>query len=153
MRPRIIRLVLPLAALAAMTTGCGYRRPGLTQTRALVTLDGAAVAGAAVMLVPTAGGRPVSGVTDDAGHAVFSTFGSLDGVPAGDYRAVVSKRVLKGHAAKRLANDSMASFDDSDSDNLLPVRYSSHASTDLAVTVDGRAREIAIALRSEPAGK
>jgi hypothetical protein len=122
-----------------------------------VTLDGKPVAEAAVMLVPTAGGRPVSGVTDDAGRAVFSTYGSRDGIPAGDYKAVVSKRVLKESAAKKAAADnaadSMPLFAESDYDNLLPVRYASHASTDLVVTVDRGTREIALALRSEPAEK
>ena len=153
MLPATIRLFLAFALLSTLATGCGYRRPGLTQSQAVVTLDGEPVAGAAVMLVPTAGGRPVSGVTNDSGRAVFSTYGSHDGVPAGDYKAVVSKRVLKESAAKKAAADSMALFAESDYDNLLPVRYASHASTDLIVTVEGGTREIAIALQSEPAGK
>ena len=153
MRPHLIRLLLAFALLAAPAAGCGHRRPNLTKSRALITLDGEPVAGAAVMLVPTAGGRPVSGVTNDAGRAVFSTYGSRDGVPAGDYKAVVSKRVLKESAAKKAAADSMPLFAESDYDNLLPVRYASHASTDLIVTVEGGTREIAVALQSEPKGK
>jgi len=153
MRPRTLRPFLALALLALLSAGCGSHRPALMKTQALVTLDGKPVAEAAVMLVPTAGGRPVSGVTDDAGRAVFSTYGSRDGIPAGDYKAVVSKRVLKKSAAQKAAGDEMFLFSDSDYDNLLPIRYASHDSTDLTVTVDGGAREIAIALRSEPAGK
>ena len=153
MRPRTIRLLLTLALLAALTAGCGYRRPALTKSRALVTLDGEPVAGAAVMLMPTTGGRPVSGVTDDSGWALFSTFGSRDGIPAGEYKVVVSKLVLKEYAAKRAAADSMALFSDSDYDNLLPTRYASHTSTDLAVTVDRGTREITLALASKPVGK
>ena len=153
MPSRPIRLLLALALLTSLTAGCGSHRPALMQSQALVTLDGEPVAGAAVMLVPTAGGRPVSGVTDDAGRAVFSTYGSRDGIPAGDYKAVVSKRVLKESAAKKAAADSMPLFAENDYDNLLPVRYGSHASTDLIVTVDRGTREIAIALRSEPAEK
>ena len=157
MRPRTLRPLLALALLTVLTAGCGYRRPGLMPAQAVITLDGKPVAEATVMLVPTAGGRPVSGVTDDAGRAVFSTYGSRDGIPAGDYKAVVSKRVLKKSAAKKLAansaDDMIGLFTDSDYEDLLPVRYASHASTDLVVTVDRGTREIAIALRSEPAGK
>jgi hypothetical protein len=149
---RTFHLLFALALLSAFTAGCGSHRPALMPAQAVVTLDGEPVAGAAVMLVPTAGGRAVSGVTNDSGRAVLSTYGSRDGIPAGTYKAVVSKRVLKENAAK-LAADGMALFAESDFDNLLPARYASHASTDLTVTVEGRTREIVIALRSEPAGK
>jgi hypothetical protein len=154
---------VPLLAVLALISGCGYRRPALVRTAGVVTLDGEPVAEATVMLVPIGRGRAISGVSDKNGRLAFSTYGSRDGVPPGDYRAVVSKLVLTSKAARRVESmrargggsaeppdDVMLEFTDDDYRNELPAHYASIDTTDLAVTIDRRTRQIVLALVSTP---
>jgi hypothetical protein len=148
--------------LLAAGSGCGYRRPALTQSRGIVTLDGEPVAGASVMLVPLEPGRPVAGASDAGGRLVFSTYGSNDGIPPGRYKAVVSKLVPTKRAARKLeaararqaesddaAEEAMVELADDDYENLLPTRYATAATTDLVVTIDRSTRRITLALESD----
>jgi hypothetical protein len=150
-----------LLALLATIPGCGYRRPSLVVTEALVTLDGEPVPEASVLLVPIGGGRPISGGADQAGRLMFSTYGSRDGVPAGDYKAVVSKLVLTPKATRKIESlraragnseeamdDMLMGLSDDDYRNVLPARYASIETTDLAVTIDRRTRQIVLPLQS-----
>jgi len=151
-----------LSVLLTLIAGCGYQRPTLVRTEALVTLDGEPVAEAAVMLVPIGRGRAISGSANEAGRLFFSTYGSRDGVPPGDYKAVVSKLVLKPKAVRRIEsqrarlggsddaeNEVMMDLSDDDYRNVLPARYASIDTTDLAVTIDRRSRQIVLELVSE----
>jgi hypothetical protein len=160
--PQSYAAVAAVLLLLAAGSGCGYRRPALTQSRGIVTLDGEPVAGASVMLVPLEPGRPVAAVSDEVGRLVFSTYGSNDGVPPGRYKAVVSKLVPTKKAARKLeaarpqqaeaddqAEEAMVELDDDDYENLLPARYATAATTDLVVTVDRRTRQITLALETE----
>lgn len=149
--------------LAFAACGCGYRRPPLAQVEAIVTLDGEPVAGADVLLVPTGPGRAATGVTDDAGRLGFSAYASGDGIPAGTYQAVVSKRRLSRRGARKLessrsmpaqADDAspapMIEFADNDYENLLPDRYSSVDTSGIVVEIDFKTREITLPLVSSP---
>jgi hypothetical protein len=155
-----------LLALLAMIPACSYQRPPLVRTEAFVTLDGEPVAEATVMLVPIGGGRAISGAANGAGRLFFSTYGSRDGVPPGDYKAVVSKLVLKPKAVRRIesqrarlggADDALdeilMDLSDDDYRNVLPDRYARIDTTDLAVTIDRRSRQIVLALVSETPAK
>lgn len=151
--------------LLAMIPGCGYRRPALAPAKAVVTLDDKPVAGASVTLVPTVPGRPAMGTSDADGKVVFSTYGSRDGAPPGAYKAVVVKLVPTKKAAKRLeklrarqptesedGSEPMIEMQDDDFENLLPEKYAGIATTDLAVTIDWKIREIPLKLVSEVPG-
>lgn len=156
---RSIGLLLLLVA----TYGCGYRRPPLAQVEALVTLDGEPVAGADVLLVPTGSGRAARGLTDDAGRLGFSAYGSGDGIPAGTYRAVVSKRQLSKRGVRKMelfrsvpasnddaAPEPMIDLSDSDYENLLPDRYASVDTSGIIVEIDLKTRQITLPLESSP---
>jgi hypothetical protein len=157
---RSIGLLLLLVA----TYGCGYRRPPLAQVEALVTLDGEPVAGADVLLVPTGSGRAARGLTDDAGRLGFSAYGSGDGIPAGTYRAVVSKRQLSKRGVRKMeslrsmpassddaAPEPMIEFADSYYENLLPEQYATIATSGIVVKIDLTTRQITLPLVSSPA--
>lgn len=158
-RPSVVVCVGGVAL--ALLAGCGYRRPALLPTEAIVTLDGTPVAGASVMLVPNAAGRPAVGTSDAAGILMFSTYGSRDGVPPGDYKAVVTKLVPTKKARAKLEKlslrpaaegedgiEPMTEMQDDDYENLLPARYAAAGTTDLAVTIDRATRRITLALES-----
>lgn len=65
-----------------------------------VTLNGMPCpAGAMVMLVPVAGGRPSTGPTDAAGRFMLSTFGEKDGAVPGEHYVGVTLAKSDGPAA------------------------------------------------------
>lgn len=161
------RSVLAAALLLAVAMcGCGYRRPRLAQVEGIVTLDGESVGGADVLLVPIGPGRAASGVSNDSGRLRFSAYGSGDGIPAGRYKAVVSKRQLKKRAVRKVESlrskakatrdetsdepmaEPMLEFTDDDYENLLPGPYASADTSELVVAIDRRTRQIALALVS-----
>lgn len=156
------RVCLAGVVMLVAVAGCGYRRPGLLPTGALVTLDGKPVAGASVTLVPSKPGRPAMGMSDDSGRVTFSTYGSRDGVPPGEYKAVVTKLVPTKKAKAKLEKlsprpaaegeegaEPMTEMQDDDYENLLPARYAGIGTTDLSVTIDRATRRITLTLESE----
>ena len=87
-------LVLPLIA------ACGPSRPDTAPVNGNVTLDGKPIAGAQVMLVPTQGGRPGQGLTDEQGNFTIGTFEKDDGALLGPHNiTVTSKRRVGGSIA------------------------------------------------------
>lgn len=77
-------------SLVGACVGCGPDRPVLASVQGTVTLDGKPLAGAAVMLMPEAGGRPARGTTDEQGHFELTTFERGDGAIVGEQRVSVS---------------------------------------------------------------
>jgi hypothetical protein len=153
-------------AFLALIPGCWYRRPTLAPAKAVVTLDDTPVAGASVTLVPIKPGRPAMGTSDADGVVAFSTYGSRDGAPAGTYKAVVVKMVPTKKAVARLKKlhirkpaegddgvEGMMETQDDDYENLLPAKYASIGTTDLAMTIDWTTREIALRLVSAGPGR
>lgn len=93
-----------LICLTLSLGGCGGGAPDLPKTVPVsgkVTLNGVPCpAGATVMLIPVAGGRPSTGTTDSAGAFVLSTFGEKDGaVPGEHYVGVTLAEATGGPAA------------------------------------------------------
>jgi hypothetical protein len=83
-------------AAATFAAGCGSSGPKMTPVSGVVTLDGAAVEGAAVMLAPMAGGRPATGVTDAAGRFELRTLEEGDGALVGKHKVTVVKKTVTG---------------------------------------------------------
>jgi len=86
--------------LAATLTGCGKQRPDwlpeLYPMTIIIIQDGKPLEGASVQLIPSDSGRfAVSGTTDIAGQAVLKTSGQYSGVPAGQYKVVVTKTEIE----------------------------------------------------------
>ena len=75
-------------------TGCGYRRPPQVKRPEPWTLDGEPVAEASLTFIPDSG-RPAMAVTNADGEFQVSSFGGNDGLPAGSYRVIAIKEVLK----------------------------------------------------------
>jgi len=84
-----------LACLACLPSGCGPKELVLLPARGTVTLDGAAVADAAVLFQPTAGGPAASGQTDVSGNYELRT-NNRPGAVEGEHRVAVSKQVVTG---------------------------------------------------------
>jgi hypothetical protein len=77
--------------------GCGRGLPTTHPVRGVVTLDGKPLQGAAVMLIPEAGGRPALGATNARGEFTLTTFRTNDGALPGRHAVtVVLKRKIGG---------------------------------------------------------
>jgi len=136
--------LVALTVIAAAVAGCGYRRPARVPVEGVVTLDGRPLAGAAVMLVPEAGGRAGMGGTDKEGRFTISTYGAGDGAVFGPHRVVVTKFVPKkqGRAAADDASEAVESV------NSLPVVYAAPQTTPLRVDVQWGLPPLELALES-----
>jgi len=82
------------ACLAPLLLGCGGGIE-LAPAEGVVTLDGDPVEGAAVMLVPDAGGPTATGVTNAQGQFVLHTTNE-PGALVGSHRVTVIKNELSG---------------------------------------------------------
>jgi len=133
-------VILGLGSVVA--AGCGGRgdgRPARVPFQARVLLADAPVAEAVVVLAPEGAGHAATGVSDAAGHVVFSTFASGDGVVPGRYGVMISKTRSGGGAV--VSSDDPA-YDPAKaaaaigtSRDLLPPRYKTPATSGLSVEV------------------
>ena len=89
-------------AAALVLAGAGCSGGGLAKVKGVVTLDGEPLAGAMVSLVPEDGhGQPGQGYTKGDGSFEVETLNEVGAVP-GEYRILVTKRVLLPGAEDRL---------------------------------------------------
>ncbi|WP_131282752.1 carboxypeptidase-like regulatory domain-containing protein [Blastopirellula marina] len=91
---------LMLGCLLA-SIGCGGPKYGAMPVEGTVTLNGAPLPNARVMLFPKAG-RPAAGITDDAGHYVLAYTVSVTGTPPGTYRVEISTAYETPELANKL---------------------------------------------------
>ncbi len=77
-----------LILLVPVAAGCGG---GPVPVRGRVLLDDVPVAGATVLLMPSKGGHPASGLTDANGTFRLWTYKPYDGALPGEYKVVVAK--------------------------------------------------------------
>jgi hypothetical protein len=119
-RPDLTVAILGLGiAGLVVVAGCG---PRATVVTGVVTLDGAAVAGASVQLFPVGGqGQPAGATTDDAGKF----WAKVSPVPL---RVLVSKRKFGGYVEdpRDPAGGKIAVVDE-----ILPARYADLKTTPL----------------------
>lgn len=126
------------ASFAALSlVGCGGRDPNLPKLEPVsgtVTLDGRPLANASVTFVPsgTTRGTGATGVTGPDGKYTLMSRGE-PGVPAGDYRVVVSKLVLPDGSDFPL--DADVPPIESNAREMLPPHYSDEAASNIAKTV------------------
>lgn len=158
-RRRIGRSCLVITALAVLAnTGCGKpvdTRPKRVPFSGKVTLDGAPVEGATVVLAPESGsGNAASGMTNAEGVVQFTTFESRDGAVPGKYLVTVAKTAFpEGRALT--ADD--PSYDPSTAvaavvkgaKELLPAKYKVAKTSGLTVEVkDGENAPAAFDLKN-----
>jgi len=136
--------LVSLTLIGVAVAGCGYRRPARVPVEGVVTLDGRPLAGAAVMLVPDAGGRAGMGGTDKEGRFTISTYGARDGAVCGPHSVVVTKFVPK--KPRRAAADDAT--EDVESVNSLPDLYAAPQTTPLSVDVRWGLPPLELALES-----
>jgi hypothetical protein len=136
--------LVALTVIAVAVAGCGYRRPARVPVEGVVTLDGRPLAGAAVMLVPEAGGRAGLGGTDKEGRFTISTYGAGDGAVFGPHRVVVTKFVSKKQR-RAAADDATEAVE---SVNSLPVVYAAPQTTPFSVNVRWGLPPLELALES-----
>jgi len=134
-----------LAALALVAgAGCGKapdNRPKRVPFSGKVTLDGAPVEGATVVLAPDGGsGNAASGMTNAEGVVHFTTFESRDGAVPGKYMVTVAKTAFP--EGRPLTADD-PNYDPSTAvtavvkgaKELLPVKYKTAKNSGLTVEV------------------
>ncbi len=93
---KLLSLSVLIAIAASVLVGCGPDRPETMPVTGTVTLDGKPVAGAAVMLMPEAGGRPATAETDESGAFSVMTFEPGDGALLGKHAVTVTKKKVTG---------------------------------------------------------
>ncbi len=126
-------LCLSLLGLAVGGCGAGKSYPATYPVRGVVTLNGAAVEGADVELIPSGAGQGCQGVTGlDGAFTVETAFDSgkvyRPGALPGEYRVTVRKLDLDGATGLAAAPP-----------NLLPKQYADAATSgfSLVVSPDG----------------
>ncbi len=143
---RIVSHVCCWGALVGvlLAAGCAKapdKRPKRVPFSAKVTLDGAPVDGATVVLAPESGTGPAaSGMTNAEGVCAFTTFDSRDGAVPGRYLVTVAKTSFPD-GAPLTAED--PNYDPSTavvavvkgSQELLPVKYKTAKTSGLTVEV------------------
>jgi len=139
-RPDLTVAILGLGiAGLVVVAGCG---PRATVVTGVVTLDGAAVAGASVQLFPVGGqGQPAGATTDDAGKF----WAKVSPVPL---RVLVSKRKFGGYVEdpRDPAGGKIAVVDE-----ILPARYADFKTTPLtAEPRAGQTTTVKLSLTSAP---
>ena len=86
----VLSVVFVGSFLLCATSGCGSSRPDTVPVRGTVTLDGQPVSGAAVLLIPSEGGRPAEGISDEDGSFRLSTFAHGDGALPGQHAVTIT---------------------------------------------------------------
>jgi len=129
-KPLIILLGLFVCA------GCGAKRdsdlPPTIPVNGVVTYQGKPVPDASIMFYPSQGRKPATGKADASGKFQLSTFGSNDGVIAGEHKVTVNafEKTSEGVSMK----------------SAIPVKYSNPSSTPLTLTVSESDDEIKLDL-------
>lgn len=139
----LLTLCLVLAA------GCGGpTRPTTVPVRGIVTLDGAPIADAAVMFMPSSGGRPAMGTTDAAGKFTLMTFTEGDGALVGDHKVTVTLRKIVGVTSEDGLSGTVAPGGAQD-EWVVPERYSTPETSGLTAKVEPNMPEVKYQLTKE----
>lgn len=148
-------VVLIAATVAGCSTKTDSNRPKTVAASAVVTLDGKAVQGAQVTLVPEMGGNAAFGTSDGNGKVRFMTFTADDGAVPGCYQVSVLKSKVDAPIKPSTGKD-----DDGDDEDvpegrkvpvthLLPKKYASPTTSGLTATIaETDPNEIQLPLKS-----
>ena len=131
---------LCLLFCCCLIVGCGSPRP--YDVRAVITLDGEPLAGAAVTFLPVRGNaKSAFGVTDMEGTVTFKTAvidgEAIDGVLSGSYIMIVSKTVEE----QRLTNNEIRALAEAGIRyrpgivELIPEKYTRRETSDLRIKI------------------
>lgn len=133
--------------LLSFLIGCGDDgRPPLVPVSGVVTLDNEPVAGAAVMFMPLAGGRPAQGVTDAAGKFRLSTFEDNDGALVGNHQVTITKVEVTGMTATADGLSGLVDPSQIKETWIIPQKYAQPDSSGLSATVAKGMDEVTFSL-------
>jgi len=141
-------LALILAVLIGVS-GCGMAGGGgkLVPVTGTVTIDGKPLAGASVTFMGLGATPGLGGVgtTDDFGKFEMSHFRAGKGVDPGEYKVIISKRVMSNGSPIPVGTLSIADLATRD---LVPPRFSDYNATVLTTFVKEGAEPITFSLTS-----
>jgi hypothetical protein len=139
--------VILLAGLAAVC-GCGPKSPSTIPVSGTVTLNGAPVAGAAVMFMPRFEGRPALAVTDETGRFTLTTFHTGDGAMPGEHAVTVTLNKVTGFLADKDGLSAGIAPEGIREEWIVPQRYSSPETSNLSVDVREGVSPVTLDLQS-----
>lgn len=132
--------------------GCGAKSttPATAKTTGVVTYNGAPVKGATVTFANDKSPRAGSGVTNDQGAFIISTFGIDDGAIVGEHTVTVSKQSVSAEVAAMKPEDYMKAMQGAGggagggtvappgqtNKSELPTKYANSGSSGLKFTVE-----------------
>jgi hypothetical protein len=120
----------------AVAAGCGSSpmNPGHAAVTGKITLDGQPLAGASVTFVGVGDtpGAGATGTTDETGTYVLAHFRAGAGLPPGDYKVMIAKRVMSDGSPIPAGTLSIAELATRE---LIPPRYSDYQGTQLTAVV------------------
>ena len=139
--------------LLVVTVGCGRgdsNLPKLMPVSGAVTLNGKLLSGATIAFVPNGAtrGTGANGYTDAAGHYELMAKSGKKGVPAGEYRVVITKFVMPD--GSDFPADSKLAPIESSAKQSLPPKYSEADQTVLKANVSENACVIDFPLSGKP---
>jgi hypothetical protein len=150
--PRLALLAggLLLGIHLVILPGCGSADIELAPAEGIVTLDGRPVEGAGVTFQSMAGGPAASGTTDSEGRFQLRTM-NQPGAPLGEHIVLISKTWmdLPTTAAGQVDEAKLREVTDIEEKNLLPVRYSSPATSELRATIDNSGERMQFSLATD----
>lgn len=133
--------------LLVLAIGCGDDgRPPLVPVSGVVTLDHEPIAGAAVMFMPLAGGRPAQGVTDAAGKFRLTTFDDNDGALVGNHQVTITKVEVTGMTATADGLSGVVDPSQIKETWIIPQKYAQPDSSGLSATVANGMDEVTFSL-------
>jgi len=125
-----------LVAAAILVTGCGQQasNPDLVPVSGTVHLVGQPLAGASVTFIAVGAtpGEGATGITDEAGRYELAHFRAGKGAMPGEYKVVISKRVMSDGSPIPAGTLSIAELSTRE---VLPPRYSDYNNSQLKATV------------------
>lgn len=142
----IFAITLILVAVGFATIGCssGPTIPPLTPVSGVVTKDGKGLAGANLMFIPTAAeGNGGLATTDETGAYSATYIRGGEGLPPGEYRVVISHRLMPDGSPEPAGVEPM----DSPAKEMLPPKYSSEALSKLKTLVGAEAAPVNFELK------
>jgi hypothetical protein len=130
MPPVRLPVMMLVAAIAALLSGCGSKNPATYSVTGTVTYRGKPVENAGVMFMPSSG-RPASARTDAQGRFTLRTYKDGDGAVEGENVVCITKMApAPGDKTKDPMLGNMIS--------LLPQCYSTPITSPLKVTVNAK---------------